>query len=149
MDVSLAAIADYALIDKGEKVSIIGMFTAIGAPSEPITHPQMTFVMVFEASRGDAGREREWMVDITDADGRTIVEPMRGRVNFDQNIRTPSHSQFLLAIQGLTFPKFGAYFFTIFVDGDQKKQLRLDVLPSEQASAAPLPGPDGTLPISE
>jgi hypothetical protein len=128
MDVHLAALSDHALTDAHGKVSIIGLFSALVASQVPVSHPHMCMVIILQSNRSDADRNREWMVDVTDVDGKAIVPRMQGNVAFDSLADPPPQANFILGLQGIVFPDYGAYYFTIFVDGSEKKQLRLDVV---------------------
>lgn len=138
MDVSVAALSDYALIDQQEKLSILGIFGTLGAMAEPVTHPKMCLVMVFQASRGDYGRVREWIVEVTDSDGRPVSGRIGGEIRIDGSPEFPPIANIIVNFDNYTFPKFGTYSFTIFIDGDIKKELRLEV---RQVGNEPTPQP--------
>lgn len=138
MDVSVAALSDYALIDQQEKLSILGIFGTLGATAEPITHPKMCLVLVFQASRGDYGRVREWIVEVTDSDGRPVSKRIGGEIRIDGTPEFPPIANIIVNFDNYTFPKFGTYSFTVFIDGDIKKELRLEVR-QVQAQQSPPP----------
>ncbi len=138
MDVSVAALSDYALIDQQEKLSILGIFGTLGATAEPITHPKMCLVLVFQASRGDYGRVREWIVEVTDSDGRPVSGRIGGEIRIDGTPEFPPIANIIVNFDNYTFSKFGTYSFTVFIDGDIKKELRLEVR-QVQAQQSPPP----------
>jgi hypothetical protein len=138
VDVSVAALSDYALIDQREKLSILGIFGTLGATAEPITHPKMCLVLVFQASRGDYGRVREWIVEVTDSDGRPVSGRIGGEIRIDGTPEFPPIANIIVNFDNYTFPKFGTYSFTVFIDGDIKKELRLEVR-RVQAQQSPPP----------
>ena len=139
MDVSVAALSDYALIDQQEKLSIVGIFGTLGATAEPITHPKMCLVLVFQASRGDYGRVREWIVEVTDSDGRPVSKRIGGEIRIDGTPEFPPIANIIVNFDNYTFPKFGTYSFTVFIDGDIKKELRLEVRQVQAQQSPPPP----------
>jgi hypothetical protein len=139
VDVSVAALSDYALIDQQEKLSIVGIFGTLGATAEPITHPKMCLVLVFQASRGDYGRVREWIVEVTDSDGRPVSKRIGGEIRIDGTPEFPPIANIIVNFDNYTFPKFGTYSFTVFIDGDIKKELRLEVRQVQAQQSPPPP----------
>ena len=133
MDVSLAALADYALVDKSERVSIIGIFDRIYAHAVPVVHRSAYLVLVLQSTRGDLGRDRDVRVEITDQDGRLVAGPLEANVRIDGNPITPPSMNMILHLEQLPFPEFGPYSVGIFVSGDLKKTLRLELaeMPTE------------------
>lgn len=74
MNVKLAAICDYALVDKDNKLSMMGMFDIINVGKLPVTHPQFFFVAIFDVGEMDHGREFDIEFFFNDADGKVIVK---------------------------------------------------------------------------
>ena len=128
MHVSLAVLADYALLDKADKLSIIGIFGQIGSAVAPIRHPKMTLVIVFESTRADYNRQRELEIDITDQDGKPIVQKISGQVGINGDPAVPPSVNIIINLEDVTFPDFGAYTVSIFLNGDIQKTVRLDVV---------------------
>ena len=133
MDVSLAALADYALVDKAERLSIIGIFDRIYAHAVPVIHKSAYLVLILQSSRGDLGRDRDIRVEITDQDGRVIAGPIEANVRIDGNPITPPSMNMVLHIEQLPFPAYGPYTVGIFIAGDLKKTIRLELseMPAE------------------
>ena len=127
MDVSLAALADYALVDKAERLSIIGIFDRIYAHAVSVIHKSAYLVLILQSSRGDLGRERDVRVEITDQDGRVIAGPIEANVRIDGNPITPPSMNMVLHIEQLPFPAYGPYTVGIFIAGDLKKTIRLEL----------------------
>lgn len=132
MDVTLATIADYATVDKAEKLSIIGIFDKILSATVPVHQRSLFLVLVFQSTRGDYNRPRDIRIEITDLDGRLIGEPIEGNVAINGSPDIPPAVNMIVNINDLRFPRFGPYTFTIFVAGDAKRTLRLDVLQTAQ-----------------
>jgi hypothetical protein len=127
VDVSLAALADYALADKADRLSIIGIFDKIYAASTPVVHRSAYLVMVLQSTRGDYNRDRDIRVEITDQDGRPVAGPIDATVRIDGNPESAPAVNMILHLEQLPFPAFGPYIFTIFVGGDVKKTIRLEL----------------------
>jgi len=119
------------MIDKGEKLSIIGIFSHIGAKTAPIRHRHLAFVVVFQATRADYNREREIEIEIVDQDGRPITDKIQASIRIDGEPLLPPTVPMILNVEDLTFPDFGPYTFNIYIAGDAKKTLRLDVIQTD------------------
>lgn len=129
MKLALAAICDYAMIDKSEKLSVIGIFTRIGAPSVPARHGSLTVVLSFEVDPSDFGRAFDFAIDVVDEDGRPIIDPPTGTFSVPDGGVGRAPINLLLNLQDVHFPRFGPYLFTVRVNGHPEASLELEVVP--------------------
>lgn len=130
MRVTMAVACDYALIDKGDKLSVIGIFTTIGAQTVPCTHPQMALVVALEVEPEDMGRTVLFEIEPTDQDGRRIADPIRQEINVPTEGALRRRFDLIFNFVGFSFPAYGPYSFTVFLDAEPSASILVAVLPS-------------------
>ena len=127
MRVLIATLADYASISLGDKLNILGIFSNIIAPQEPITHPQMQLVVQLEFQPSEAGK-KDVRVVLTNEDGHEVLS-----LGGEMLVPRPPHSQAftvnqILVFNGVTFPKFGEYEFQFMLNGEVRAQIPVQVV---------------------
>lgn len=138
MDIDLALLADAATVDGAGKLNILGIFDRLGASTFPAQHPRMALVLRFSAGLDETGAHEVEIV-LRDPDGGEVVR-MNGDLTLGPGpgghaniIRVPH----VLNLDGLVFPKAGAYGFDVKVDGTHQVTVPLMVAgPSRQGVGA-------------
>jgi len=118
MRVLLAVACDYAMIDRSDKLSVIGIFTTIGSQSVPCSHPHMALVVSLEVEPEDMGRTVLFEIEPTDQDGRRIADPIRQEINVPNEGVLRRRFDMIFNLVGFTFPAYGPYSFTVFLDAE-------------------------------
>ncbi len=128
MNVTLAVLCDYALVDQMGKPSLIGLFTDYNAAAFPAVMPPIFLFVGYEASPGEAGQTKVIRIVFVDADGNqlgSIEQPITigppqfpGRkININQAAR----------MDGTVVQKPGIYAFEIQIGGETKTAVQLHV----------------------
>jgi len=116
--VRFAVLADYSNVTLEGKINIMGVFDIIHAPEFPALHPEMQFVMRFEADVSERGQQKDVQVRLIDGRGEKLLE-MDGRITIGD--AKPGALLFfnqVLTIRNVIFPSAGDYQFDIYVDGN-------------------------------
>jgi hypothetical protein len=136
MEVNFAFLCDYA-DQSGGKMTAIGIgFDAIYAAKMPAAHPLFFSVISLKFSPAEVGQKRVGM-RLIDEDGQNVIPPMDMTANV-----LPPPSGFLyrtqriaLAMQGVTFKKYGDYSVSWLLDGQEIKTVNLKVTAPRQQMA--------------
>jgi len=136
MEVNFAFLCDYA-DQSGGKMTAIGIgFDTIYAAKMPAAHPLFFSVISMKFSTTEVGQKRIGM-RLIDQDGQNVIPPMDTTVNV-----LPPPSGFLyrtqriaLALQGVTFQKYGDYSISWLLDGQELKSVNLKVTAPRQQMA--------------
>ncbi len=119
MNLQLGTVSDYAYSDPSGKLFILGEFRYIEVPSVPVIQRQM-FVTVRVTGHKTEGHEHELKMDLTDADGTSILaRPIEGLVRFENmgpGDVAKIQAQVIIEVTGTEFPNYGDYAFHVFVD---------------------------------
>lgn len=128
MKITLAVLADYANVTREGKLNVMGMFNRLTCRSVPVRHHQMTLVIRMEAHAAEIGRTHRLEVQCMDEDGGKVLT-VEGEFTVNQRRRDEPTTTFdhLLTLNGVTFQKFGAHTFSIFVNEDLKSTVPLIV----------------------
>jgi hypothetical protein len=126
--------ADFANLDAGGKLNIIGAFNTIRAKRFPAVHPSMYLVAKIFAELGEFGRERDYSILFFDEDANELGR-IEGRFTFPQPTAQQRHSEFnlIVAMRDIPFPKQGRYEFRLLVNDSLLGTVPLDIveLPQE------------------
>jgi hypothetical protein len=142
MQVTFSHLADHALVSADGKVSVIGIFEGIVAPSLPYQHGQWFLVFGLEGRYTDANRPHPVRIQCVDADG---VEVFRAECTlaFGTKEGKPAkpgndikHTQALPLPPGIPFQKHGRYDINFFIDDRVVHTHTLTVAPPRVAKAA-------------
>ena len=138
MHLQLGTVSDYAYSDPSGKLFILGEFRYIEVPSVPALQRRM-FLTVRVAGHKTEGHEHELKIDLTDADGTSILsKPIEGVVRFEDT--GPGdvariQAQVIIEVTGTEFPNYGDYAFHVFVDKRHVGDVPLTlVMPSAEVS---------------
>lgn len=140
-----AVLADYAMVSKEGKLSIIGIFERLFAAKCPVSHPQMCLVLSFEADIADAGKEHKLEFQLIDQDGNVqlgfggpmqVAPPPPG-----ENLRF-NH---IVNLNNVQFKEFGSYEFKVLVNGEVRAgvPVRISETPKPPESEVPGQGEGG------
>ncbi len=138
MEVTFAFLCDYA-DTTGPKLTAVGVgLDTIHAAEVPAKHPLLYAVAAFTFTRAEIQSGRKQIgIHMVDADG----VPVMPAINLDVALEPPQpgysyrNQRVALALQGLTFAKYGDYSVSWLLDGMEVKTLPLKVLPA----SAPTP----------
>ena len=136
MNVSFALLADYTTTSKEDKFSVLGIYDRIGARSFPARHPQLQLAIRILTTRADVGQERKIMVDLVDAEGKTL-QRADGVIGIPGDVPRPPTMNLVMVFEDTIFQEPGAYQFNIFIDGRQEAEVPLALEQIPEAPAAP------------
>lgn len=129
MDVTLAVLADYSNVSREGKLNVLGVFDIIRAKNFPAVHRSMQLVMTFEAPRSEINTNKDIQVKLIDSDGKQIFEIGR---QFTLTSGTSDEmmikSNNILSLNDLVFEKPGDYAFSILINGEEKRSVRLRLI---------------------
>ena len=116
-----AHLADYAGVDSGGKLTIVGLFGAVfdAMKVRPIPFPQFHIVGVFEAKLTE-GTDHQVQVQLIDQQTRTVLRKFDGAIRFSPMGRgQPLQAPMLLGFgpNVITVPQHGTYEFRFLIDG--------------------------------
>jgi hypothetical protein len=145
MTIDLSLLCDAATVDAAGKLNVLGVFDRIQARELPARHGRICLVIRLAARAGDAGEHTAEIrlvtpdgEDLVRLDGKLQVGPAHG----DEVTRIPH----VLNLDGLVFPKEGAYSFEIAIDGDPLASIPLRIVhaPAGSGGAGRGGGPPGS-----
>ena len=124
MEKLILLVADYANVDQGGKLNVLGAFGRIYAPQFPAVHSSLHLVVKLGADFEDFGKPKTLTVHFRDADGKVLLA--LPSMNFTVNPKTMPIPEvnFIIQVQNLMLPSAGQYDFEIQVD-----QAEIGVLP--------------------
>lgn len=124
MHIDVAVLADYALIDQGGKLSIMGLFRHVWVHSFPAVHPRTHLVLRVRGRRTEIGAH-PIRIRFLDGDSHEIMGG-EGTVHFAE---PPAGVTDVEAGAVLVFdvplPAPGEYRFEIFLDGERVAEVPL------------------------
>ena len=138
MRLTTALLADYANVSREGKLNVLGLFDSIYASAFPAKHLQMQLVMRFEVPVYDLGKESDLEIRLVDGDGKDILR-IGGKFKVSGQKPAPGeplHSDEILPLNNVIFPKPGKYQFVISINKHVEKEIFLTV---NQISQPPLP----------
>ena len=128
MDLPILLLADYANVERGGKLNVMGIFDRIMATGFPMVQPEMFLVMKLSASPAEYGTTRKLRVKLMNEDATEAL------VDWSRDIEVPEGqgqrveiNQFL-GLAGTLFPAEGTYRFYVTVDNDEKGSLPVAVV---------------------
>ena len=135
MEVPILLLADYANVDAAGKLNILGAFNRIFFKKLPGKHQLMYLVMRIVAGLGEFDQERVLKVILFDEDGGTVW----GTPEVSFIIKPPpggGSGQFdpIIGIQDMEFKKPGRYEFRVFINGESKGFIPVDIVLMEPPS---------------
>jgi hypothetical protein len=128
LEARLLLIADFANVDSLGKLNIIGAFNHIYAPQFPVQHPAMYLVVRIGAELGEFNQEKNLTFILFDEDGNekwrtpelkfAVPSPLGGKTG---------EFNAVVGIQQMMFEHPGRYEFRVYINGDQKGIIPLDI----------------------
>lgn len=119
MEKLILLVADYANVDQGGKLNVLGAFGRIYAPQFPALHASLHLVVKLGADIEDFGKEKQFNVYFRDADGKVLLTlPTIPFTLNSKNMPVPEVN-FIIQVQNLVLPSPGQYDFEIMVDDDE------------------------------
>ncbi len=119
MHLQLGTVSDYAYSDPSGKLFILGEFRYIEVPKVPALQRRM-FVTVRVGGHKTEGHEHELKMDLTDADGTSILPgPIEGLLRFENlgpGDVVKIQAQVIIEVTSTEFPNYGDYSFHVFID---------------------------------
>jgi hypothetical protein len=124
MNIQVAVLCDAATDDNG-KLNLLGAFDTIYAPQLPAVHPQCAVALRVTFMSGDEG-ERKLKLNFVNADGHGIMRP----IEIPVAVALPDDAHFvtrnfIVNIQGLTFPEAGLYSVDVRLDDQSQAGIPL------------------------
>jgi hypothetical protein len=138
VNVDLALVCDYALIDQYGKLSVMGIFEHIWVQHFPVVHPRLHLVMRLKGRRTEIG-EHKVGIRLLDEDDKEVI-------NGDGTVTFSEPPAGVLEIEAGTvlvfdvpFEHEGSYRFEIAVDAVEMAAVRLTVgvAPEQPTSDSP------------
>lgn len=111
IQIHLFEIADYALISRDNKLSVLGIFDRIYVQKIPANHPNMVIVGILN---GEPKKKYTAKLSIVTSSGRTIIPELELKGEFGDNGR----SNILATLSGMPIPEVGVYKLLCVVDGE-------------------------------
>ncbi|MBA3870372.1 MAG: hypothetical protein H0X30_14600 [Anaerolineae bacterium] len=119
MEKLILLVADYANVDQGGKLNVLGAFGRIYAPQFPALHASLHLVVKLGADIEDFGKEKQFNVYFRDADGKILLAlPTIPFTLNSKNMPVPEVN-FIIQVQNLVLPSAGQYDFEVMVDGEE------------------------------
>ncbi len=134
MEKLILLVADYANVDQGGKLNVLGAFGRIYAPKFPAVHASLHLVIKLGADFEDFGKPQGLSVRFKDADGKILLA--LPTINFTLNASTMPipEANFIIQVQNLVLPTAGQYDFEILVDDAE-----IGILPIAVEQVTPRP----------
>ncbi|MGQ0815199.1 MAG: DUF6941 family protein [Gemmatimonadota bacterium] len=126
MQVTLAALADYANVTGDGKLNILGIFDRINLLQIPAMHPQMHLVLRLEARPAELERTHNVEIRLHDPEGTTIFE-VKGEIVPRGEAGRPVSTNQILTLNNLQLEKIGEYVFVVLINNDVKTEIPLAV----------------------
>jgi hypothetical protein len=144
LEVNFAFLCDYA-DQSGGKLTAIGIgFDTIFAAKIPAVHPLFFSVISLRFSSTEVGQKKIGM-RLIDEDGQNVIPPLDATINLPPpppGVLHRSH-RMALALQNVTFKKYGSYAISWLVEGQEVKAVDLKVSepPQKPGTLPPALGP--------
>lgn len=124
MEVSLAVLADYAIVSHDQKLSILGIFSNINGLQAPGPFPNSYIVVCMELTAAEAEREQKIEIRCMDEDGTRVFD-VEGKFKGENVLpgRSLRANQLMQLGPQITLPRFGDYSISIFINNDLKKTI--------------------------
>src|SRR4051812_13542465 len=117
MNIEIAAVADYALIDQSGKMGLLGVFSGIGfATPFPNKHARFFFCLRLACHPIEQGTQHQLRVVVQTPDGERISEAAGGFIVPNGMAGGKPSVQAVLEFADVIFPKPGDYSIEIAID---------------------------------
>ena len=135
MDIDFAFLADTAQ-ESGGKLHALGIgIDTLVAAEIPVSQAALAAVVQVRYAVAEMGT-KALAIRVVDADGGNVIAPIDSQVNFPLPQGVPAGTmRVIIALNSLTFPRYGDYAIQIALDGHDVASLRLVVTPPPVAPA--------------
>ena len=125
MKVEIFNLCDFATVDASGKLTLVGVFDKIWAPSAPAAHGLFALAARIRFDKIEEGQKRI-KISIVDSDGRPVVPSLEAQVF----VQIPPEEQsatthFVSIVTQLLLTKFGEYAVDLAIDGRQEASIPL------------------------
>lgn len=132
MELRFAHVADFASVDSGGKLTIVGVFDIVwdGAGARPIPFPPFYLVAAIEASIAE-GADHEIEICLVDDDEVAQAGIIKGSIQLrSQGVGHAARGHLLIGFGPgvIQVPDLGDYYFQFRVDGKQLGAIRVSAL---------------------
>lgn len=128
MELEIFTLADFAQ-DNNTKLTVVGTFDSIYAPAFPATHPSCYVASRMRFGASEVG-EHEFKLTLTDSDGKEIIQPITGNINVGPAPNGQASTiNIIINFAQLQFSKEGRYSFQLYIDGEWRSGLGLNLHP--------------------
>ncbi|MDO8612675.1 MAG: hypothetical protein Q7R32_07610 [Dehalococcoidia bacterium] len=130
MEVRFAVLCDYAIVDRDNKLSVLGIFDEIRPPSLPFNLPAIYMVVAFEGSAAEAGVDLRVEYLLWGEDGSQLFQ-RETTIRFsppDQPGDRVRHNE-IMGLHGLPLTAAGSYAFIVRVNNEERSHVALRVFP--------------------
>ena len=128
MQTLLAVLADYASVDRSDKLTVAGIFRSVSAPNYPARHPSLVIALQLEPEPEDENRTVDFAVRVLSPEGREVGGAMTGALDIGPVPTPPPTLNVLFNVHDLELRTPGPYLFEVVIDGRKTAELRLDAL---------------------
>ena len=116
MEKLILLVADYANVDQGGKLNVLGAFGRLYAHQFPAVHASMYLVIKLGADFEDFGQPKTLTVHFRDADGKVLLALPTMNFTVNPKAMPIPEVNFIIQVQNLMLPTAGQYDFEIMVD---------------------------------
>lgn len=120
MELKIATIADYALVDQLGKMSIIGIYDMVGSLAFPLTPPRLFVALRLQCERIEIGTTHTLRIQLMDANGTVVSKDFLHQFVVAMEQPAPEGArpnvQVIVDFSGARIPSAGQYSFEISVD---------------------------------
>ncbi len=118
MKVELFVACDFAA-DYAGKLTLVGVFDALGAPQMPVYHPQLCVAAKLRFDDTEAG-PKTVRFTLTDTDGRDVLQPIEMKISAPPppSDHTTTVVNLVMNIGGIKFERLGEHSLDLLLDGD-------------------------------
>jgi hypothetical protein len=128
MDVPLSVVADYANTTADGKLNIMGVFGRVTPAKVPFALPTSFLVFVIRYTAAERGSPKPVEVRLLDPDGVSLYG-VSSDVLIPGDAAPSGEAVQILGFNNLLFQRYGPHAFHILIDGDEKAQIAIDVVP--------------------
>jgi hypothetical protein len=127
---NIFAACDFAA-DYAGKLTLVGIFDSLGAPSTPVIHPQLCVAAKLRFDDTEAGPKRVRFT-LTDADGRDLLPPIEMPIVAPASPAEGATSvvNLVLNLGGIKFERLGEHSLDLSVNGVHAASTPLFLRPS-------------------
>ena len=135
MKTELFVACDFAA-DYAGKLTLVGIFDTLGAPSTPVLHPQLCIAAKLRFEDTEAGAKRVCL-NLTDADGRSVLPAVDMPIVIPRAPSEKATSVVILAFNlgGVKFDRMGEHAADLSLDGIPVASTPIFIRPATSGAA--------------